>query len=219
MPIFEAQKRESDGKMLPSDVVLQIAAAVVFEFPPAETVNSVKLEIKWKGSPSVARIFMALLKKHLGAIDSHGKRREARKAAREIILDILVQKKDWKPYAAIFSAFAERNDRDFFEQLVRGIQRKRKGVFAADEWFLLLNWDEWTETLAPDLLKNPPLRFWTDEAVLALLELRFPKLKLGLSGLRTKRVRLGLEQGKPAKVTGVFPVEGKPGFVAIKSTD
>lgn len=219
MPIFEAQKRERDGKMLPSDLVLQIATTIVFEFPPAEQVKSVKLEIQWKGSPSVSRIFKALLKKHLGTIDSKGNRREVRKAAREIILDILAQRTDWKPYSAIFAAFADRNDRDFFEQLVRGIQRKRKKLFSEDEWFLMLNWDDWSETLAPDLLKLEPLRFWTDEAVLALLGLRFPTLKLGLSGLRTKRVRLGFEQAKPAKITGVFPVKDQPGFVNIESKD
>jgi hypothetical protein len=219
MAIFTAQKREADGKMLPSDLVLQIATEIVFEFPAPALVKSVKLTIEWKGSPVVATVFKALLKKHLAAIDSKGNRREARAAAREIILDILVQKSDWKPYGTIFAAFAEKNDRDFFEQLVRGVQRRRKNVFSEEEWFLMVNWDEWNDSLAPDLSKLAPLKFWTDEAVLGLLEWRFQKLKLGLFGLRTKRTRLGLEQSKPAKVTGVFPAEGHPGCVKIESID
>jgi hypothetical protein len=118
-----------------------------------------------------------------------------------------------------FRGVAERNGRDFFEQLVRGRQRKRKKLFSEEEWFLMLNWDEWNDALAPDLLKLHPLKFWTDESVLALLERRFQELKLGLSGLRTKRIRLGLKQVKPAKIIGVFPVDGQPGFVKIESAD
>ena len=147
--------------------------------------------------------------------------REARKTAREIIIDILAHKTDWKPYAGIFAAFAERNDRDFFEQLVRGIQRKRKKVFADDEWFLLLNWAEWNSRLPPELVRLPPLTFWTDEAVLGLLQQLSTDtdLKLKLSGLRTKRARLGLEQSKPAKVIGIFPVEDRPGFFNVHTAD
>ena len=221
MPIFQAQPRANDGKMPEWDLILQMATTIALEFPPAEQVKSVRLTFRWKGSPTVRLVWKALLKKHLATIDSHGNPRDATKTAREIILNILVHKSDWKPYAAIFAAFAERNDRDFFEQLVRGIQRKRKKVFADEEWFLLLNWEEWNNPLPPELLRLPPLTFWTDEAILGLLERLAPEgiFRLNLSGLRTKRIRLGLEQAKPAKVIGIFPVDGRPAFFNVETTD
>jgi len=221
MPVFQAQPRADDGRTPENDLLLEIATMIALEFPPAQQGKSLRLNIRWKGSPSVGIVMHALLKKHLFAIDSHGNRREARKAAREITIDILAHKTDWKPYSAIFAAFAERNDRDFFEQLIRGVQRKRKKVFAADEWFLMLNWMEWNGRLPPELVRLPPLSYWTDEAVLKLLQQLSTDtdLKLKLSGLRTKRARLGLDQSKPAKVIGIFPVEDRPGFFNVHTAD
>ncbi len=86
-------------------------------------------------------------------------------------------------------------------------------LFKEDEWALLLNWHEWNlPTIATDFLKLPPLKFWTDEAALSLLEYGSKQLVLDVSGLRTKRVRLGLKQVKPAQVTGVFPTDKVGGF-------
>jgi len=221
MAAFQVQRRASDGKMPVVDIVLQIATTIALELPPPEKIKSVRVSFRWKGSPTVAVLFTALQKKHLATIDSRGRRNEARTVAREIILDVLARKKDWKPYAGIFAAFAERNDRDFFERLVRGFQRKRKAVFSEEEWLLLLNWEEWNSYFPPELIRLPSLKFWTDEAVLGLLTRLIPDLvsNLNLSGLRSKRVRLGLKQAKPARVTGVFPVKDCTDSFRIETAD
>ena len=86
---------------------------------------------------------------------------------------------------------------------------------------MLLNWVEWNHHLPPELVRLPPLTFWTDQAVLEFLDRYFPDgmLNVSLSGLRTKRVRLGLEQSKPAKITGIFPVSGQPDFFKVEISD
>lgn len=221
--IFKATKRETDGKIPVVDLIMEAILTIALLAPEPHFTG--KIEIKWQGANNAAAltvdaVLRALFKKHLHAVDSHGNNKEMGKIARELVLDILANKPDWKKYSGIFAAFAERNDRDFFERLVRGIQRKRKPVFEPIDWFCLLNWHEWNDvSLPPGLEKFPPLKFWTDETALGLLAYRFGNetsdFKLDVSGLRTKRTRLALKQSKPAQVTVFDPVHGKPGFFRV----
>jgi len=217
--IFKATKREFDGKLAVEDLCLQFLVPIALRFPAPGKSGSRRItaELSGAGAETVANIWRALLKKRINTIDTHGNYKP-RANARELILDLLVKryerKPELKPYAGILAAFAEQNDLDFFEQFVRGIKDRRMDIFPPEEWFLLTNWDEWNKPFSADLPNLPPLKFWTDQAIVNFLEYWFrnyPDLfKFHLSGFRTKRTRLDLEKAKPAKVTGFFQVRGRP---------
>jgi len=212
--IFKAQPRETDGKVPWSDLLLEYLTTLVFQLPESGTVKGVTVTAKWKGSPTPALFLFALGKKHLAALDSKGNRKPTkiqgkdRGLARELMLDVLANKENesWRPYAGIFAAFAGRDDKDFFECLVRARQRKkRKQIFSPLEIFLMGNWLEWNQPPFQSLTKCPPLRWWTDQAVIDLLEAAPPgtfgkKPVPKLAGLRTMRTRLALPQAKPERV-------------------
>ena len=138
------------------------------------------------------------------------------------MLDVLANKENesWRPYAGIFAAFAERDDKDFFECLVRARQRKgRKQIFSPLETFLMGNWLEWNDPPCTDCTNCPPLSFWTDNAVLDLFHAHnhdgMPVLRDGIKssvknsdlqkpGLEKTRQRLRLIQERPPKVLRFF---------------
>ena len=220
--IFKAQPRETDGKVPWSDLLLEYLTTLAFRLPESNTVKSITVTAKWEGSPTPALFLSALCKKRLQAVNSKGKRKPTktdgkdRGLARELILDILANKENesWRPYAGIFAAFAERDDKDFFECLVRARQRKkRKPLFSEMEVFLMGNWVEWNEgNLSQEIRHNPPLQYWTDRAVLGLLEFVFGSkeedFNLGESGYAKKRARLGLDQVTPARVIDFYRAGG-----------
>lgn len=201
--IFKAEPRAPDGITLINDMLLEILVTLVFKTRAGQT-----LTVKYEGSPTLALVLHALRKKHLARLQPGGKPRLIRTAGkdrgwgRELILDILAHKESWKPYAGIFAAFAEQNDKDFFESLVRATQKigqPRKPIFSRRELFLLTNWTQWhhatsvpldpcwagvavhysgppwhADPQVPNDRCPPPLRFWADCAVLQLLEKIFP---------------------------------------------
>ena len=133
------------------DIALNVAATVALQIPDAKQIGRKKLAGRrvsfgytGKEAETALAIFNAIAKKHL-APGTRGKPQDARQTARALVLDILVQKANWKPFPGIIASFAERNDRDFFEQLGRGLYRQRKPVFDELDWFLVLNWHGWTE--------------------------------------------------------------------------
>ena len=75
-PIFRAAKRLSDGKTPAVDLILQVAVTIALE-----ATGPGKIEIEWRGGSdtsalTIKALMNALYKKHLYAIDSHGKRTE-----------------------------------------------------------------------------------------------------------------------------------------------
>ena len=210
--------------------VVQIVAAVVaklaLEIVAAVSVNGtarMTLEIN-PPVPAVRRVWQALFAKHFNSVDAHGDYKRIAKVARELVIDIIAdaaKAKNLKPYAGIIAGFSEANDTDFFEQVGRGITRERKGkVFSEDEWFLLLNWDEWLIKWHTELAEKniPPLKFWKDEAIFGLLQSlprnRDSDLKLDV---KTTRTRLVLPKEKPSSVTGY--VEVNPGVYSVVRPD
>lgn len=167
-----------------NDIALQIAVAIALEIPGVTEIDGERLS-GWRVNFEAIgvdreiceNIYRAIVKKHLAAPGTHGKPREMRHTARELILDILTHKKDWKPYAAIFAAFAELNDREFFKALGRGI-RKRKKIFDDLERFLIFNWHRWSKAFMANwenpekelLMTMPGLEYWTDAAIVHLLK-------------------------------------------------
>lgn len=225
---FRAQKRESDGKIPAVDIALQLVVSLALEIQDPGVLVLEGVGGDGAAARTVETLVAAIGIRHLRQTNSKGEAKDVRGVARELVLDILVGKlsarprAELKPYARILGAFAERNDLDFFEQLMRGISRKRKPIFAPVDWFLLLNWHGWSPDLERDFVKLPPLKDWTDEAVLGLIECWFgtstSDFALQLSGLRSKRVRLGLKQAKPARVTKFFPAVDRPGY-RVETTD
>ena len=196
--------------------VAVIVAKLALEIDAAVSVNGTArmiLEIK-SPVPAVGRVWRALFTKHFNGVNAHGDYKRIAKVARELVIDIIADAaavKNLKPYAGIIARFAEVNDCDFFEQLGRGITRERKGkVFSQDEWFLLLNWDEWLERWHTELAEKniPPLRFWTDEAIFGLLQSLSKKRDSDSKlDVKTTRTRLALPKEKaPPQVTGYVEV-------------
>ena len=209
-PLVRAVTPEGDGGFTASDLVLQMAVNLAFDTPPDADFSAVSFEYEVVGADAdtqalVNTVLRAVHEKHLWSRNVY-KPRKVREIARELVVDVLVGKQNWGRYASIFARCAERNDREFFERLVRGIQRKRKPVFDKVEWFCLLNWHDWSYC---PTLPHPPLKYWTGEAALDLLhtvtDLAEDSLRIrGVTGLYTKWKRLGLVQEKPARVTGML---------------
>lgn len=214
--------RQADGTILPTDIALEYLTTIALNFPQVDQVKSVRVEVA-STSPAAIRIVRAISIKRLASRITTGKHkgklREARAFAREMIADVLANKKDWKPYAGIFAAFAWKNDRTFFELMGRAEEKGggRHQLFARAEWFLLLNWDQWTD---PRFAKCPPLKFWKPETVLELLSsMGHEDQNKEISGHRSTCKRLGLEPVLPAKVIGILPVDGKPDSYRIVPAD
>lgn len=213
------------------DIALNVAATVALQIPDAKQIGRKKLA-GWrvsfgytgKEAETALAIFNAIAKKHL-APGTRGKPQDARQTARALVLDILVQKANWKPFPGIIASFAERNDRDFFEQLGRGLYRQRKPVFDELDWFLVLNWhgwneDSWRNWNNPDraaILKLPPLKFWTAAALGELLQTVLRCTTKGAKALEKRRLALGLALATPAKVMAVVQTRG--GSMEIRTAD
>ena len=180
MSHFQAKKR-ADGKTDARDLLLEFLCTVALAPPGAG-----RVEVKWQGSRT-APVLVGALMKRLNEIDSHGET-DQRSIARELIIDVIANEPSWKPYSKIFEAFAGKGDKEFFAQLVRGYERKRKPIFDDIDWFLMLNWNESADF-------DKPLRLLTDENVLELIYQRFPDHQLQLPGYRSKRTKLNLTPG------------------------
>jgi hypothetical protein len=221
MSIFTAPRRP-DGTFSPKDLALQILTAYALELPTSKEVSGVYVayQTEGPGAETVHAIWQAIHGKHFAGKDSHKKPKEARQVARDLVLDVLANSADVSPYASIIAAFAEQNDRDFLERLGRGFTKERMPLFKPDEWFLLLNWNEWQTGTPADLAALPPLKHWTDNAAMTLLAMRGAEQDgsdLSTSAYQKKRARLQLEQSKPAKVLNVFP--GRGDTVKVETAD
>jgi hypothetical protein len=193
------------------DIALHVAATVALQIPDAKEIGGKKLA-GWrvsfgctgKEAETALAIFTAIKTKHL--VRKDGKRQDWRENARALVLDILAQKKDWKPHAGIIAAFAEKNDRDFFERLGRSIYRDCKPIFDPLDWLLIMNWhgwhaDSWRNWNNPDratILKHPPLKFWTAAALGELLQTVLRCTTIGAKALEKRRLALGLALATPA---------------------
>ena len=188
------------------------------------------LKVSWKcgteaEDDALGASFMAL-QKQLHGLDYLGNRKIASQKARECVLDILCNEKDWRAFGAIVAAFATANDHEFFECLGRGLVGKRNPLFTPDQWFLIMNWHGWLtvektwgfnrgkqlQELEGTSIKSrtvigersvPPLKWWTYEAIYSLLKwlpqnAENPDYKICV---RSTANRLLLKQEKPAKIT------------------
>jgi hypothetical protein len=128
------------------DIVLAVAAEIALNVRAAPG----RLHIEYdfgddqKADKIVQRIIRAV-RARLRFIDSHGNHVDVRERAREMVLDILAQKKDLSGYRYVIAAFAARNDKDFMTRLATGFRRGRKAVFNDLEWFLLFHDGELTD--------------------------------------------------------------------------
>lgn len=89
-----------------------------------------------------------------------------------------------------------RNDIDFFVRLGKELEKKPAHYYSAMEWRIALLWEDgFTEF-------HPPLKYFTDEALLEYLKIAFKNDHLTFDQVRKMRQRLGL-QTKEIKITGI----------------
>jgi hypothetical protein len=214
------------------DIALKVAAKIALEIPDAKEIDGKKVSgwlVSFDATGTEAEtalaIFTAIKRKHISS--TRRKPRDARQTARALVLNIIAQRGDLRPHAAIIAAFAERNDREFFKMLGRSVKPGRKLIFDNLDWLLLLNWHgwntasfaHWKSTDKDKILKLPPLKFWTAAALGELIEtiLRYGKAGKGGRTLEKRRLALGLTLATPAKVLAVMPT--RSGSLEIRTAD
>src|SRR5262245_23544517 len=90
----------------PEDIVPGIAAEIA-----VNATGPGRVQVKWKScgdrkaDDTVERIIRALVAKHLRGTNNKGKRVDARKICRELVLDVLSRKKSVAPYHGIITGF------------------------------------------------------------------------------------------------------------------
>jgi hypothetical protein len=145
-------------------------------------------------------VWRAVQAKYFHAPDCR-KPKNACAVARELVIDILANRPKWSQYDRGIAALLV--GKTFIERLGRGLERKRKPIFEANEWLLLLNWHEWSFDLFQGFKEQnvPPLKSWTREAICKLIEGNGDKVfELSRLDSRLRRLALDRQSVKPAKV-------------------
>jgi hypothetical protein len=203
--LFKAQPRKKDGKTEFRDFLLEALVALAFGL--RSDAKRIRVTLKCD-CPAVHTVWNAACFK-FSKLDTHKKPYEARSLARKLIVYLLTEKKDWRDCGGIFAAYAESNDREFFELIGRGESRQTDRVFERIDWLLMVNWEQWIEPPFPKAESIEPLKYWHPRAILHLLQERdVIESAMTENAIRSRCDNLRLKSVKPYRVVDFLPKGG-----------